>query len=117
MSTGASASILVVESDRQLGQALAEQLAADGFSVELASTAEHARVLARTNAPQLALLGTLDSPCGALELLREIRHSESAGAPWDSRLPAIVVGAGGRELDLLRAFRGGAGDPLPPPAP
>lgn len=117
MSAGTSASILVVESDRQLGQALAEQLAADGFSVELASTAEHARVLARINAPQLALLGALDSPRGALELLREIRHAESPGTPWDSRLPAIVVGAGGRELDLLRAFEAGADDFLSRPAP
>ena len=58
--------ILVVEADRRLGQAIAEELAADGFSVELARTAEHARMLARTNAPRLAVLGLLDSPRGAL---------------------------------------------------
>ncbi len=38
--------ILVVESDRKLGEALASQLAADGFRVELARTARHARILA-----------------------------------------------------------------------
>jgi DNA-binding response OmpR family regulator len=110
MSADTSAPILVVESDRQLGRALAEQLIADGFSVELASTAEHARVLARANAPRLALLGGLDSPCGALELLREIRHAERIRAPWDRELPAIVVGADRRELDVLRAFEAGADD-------
>ncbi len=35
--------ILLVESDRRLGQTIAEQLVADGFSVELACTVEHAR--------------------------------------------------------------------------
>jgi DNA-binding response OmpR family regulator len=110
MSAGTSAPILVVESDRQLGRALAEQLIADGFSVELASTAEHARVLARAHAPQLALLGGLDSPCGALELLREIRLAGSARAPWERDLPAIVLGTGRRELDVLRAFEAGADD-------
>jgi DNA-binding response OmpR family regulator len=104
------APILVVESDRQLGQVLTEQLIADGFSVELARTAEHARVLARANAPRLALLGALDSPCGALELLREIRHAERTGAPWERDLPAIVLGTGRRELDVLRAFEAGADD-------
>jgi DNA-binding response OmpR family regulator len=110
MSADASAPILVVEADRQLGQALAEQLVADGFSVELARTAEHARVLANANAPRLALLGGLDSPCGALELLREIRHAERAVAPWERNLPAIVLGTGRRELDMLRAFEAGADD-------
>jgi DNA-binding response OmpR family regulator len=112
-----SVRILVVESDRQLGQALAEQLIADGFGVELARTAEHARVLARASAPRLALLGGLDSSCGALELLREIRHAERAGAPWERDLPAIVLGAGRRELDLLRAFEAGADDFVLRPTP
>ncbi len=108
--------ILVVESDRHLGQAIAEQLLADGFRVELARTAEHARVLARTSAPKLAVLGGLDSPRGALALLDEIRQSAHAGAPWDRTLPAIVVGSRARELDMLRAFEAGADDFLAKPA-
>jgi two-component system, OmpR family, phosphate regulon response regulator PhoB len=102
--------ILVVESDRQLAAALAEQLLADGFGVELARSAEHARVLARANSPKLALLGSLDSAGGALELLREIRQAGHAGAPWDRALPAIVIAPQGRELDMLRAFEAGADD-------
>ncbi|MGD1058188.1 MAG: response regulator transcription factor [Solirubrobacteraceae bacterium] len=108
--------ILVVESDRQLGQAIAEQLLADGFSVELARTAEHARVLAGARAPQLAVLGGLDSPRGAIELLDEIRRPGRAGTPWDQALPAIVVGSRARELDMLRAFEAGADDFLARPA-
>ncbi|MGO9321846.1 MAG: response regulator transcription factor [Solirubrobacteraceae bacterium] len=115
MSLEPAAPILVVESDRQLGQAIAEQLIADGFNVELARTAEHARVLAGASAPKLAVLGWLDSPRGALELLREIRGAGQLGTPWDGSLPAIVVGAKARELDMLRAFEAGADDFLARP--
>jgi len=107
--------ILVVESERIVGRALAEQLAADGYEVELARTAEHARVLARSSPPRLAVLGSLDSPRGALQLLEEIRECRQQ-ANWDSRLPAIVVGSRARELDVLRAFEAGADDFLGRPA-
>lgn len=116
MSPDPTAPILVVESDRHLGQAIAEQLIADGFNVELARTAEHARILAGASAPKLAVLGWLDSPRGALELLREIRGAGQLGTPWDGALPAIVVGAQARELDMLRAFEAGADDFLARPA-
>jgi DNA-binding response OmpR family regulator len=116
MSPHPAGPILVVESDRQLGQTIAEQLIADGFNVELARTAEHARVLAGASAPKLAVLGLLDSQRGALELLREIRHPETLGAPWDRTLPTIVVGSRARELDMLRAFEAGADDFLARPA-
>jgi DNA-binding response OmpR family regulator len=102
--------ILVVESDRQLGHAIAEQLLADGFSVELARSAEHARILAGTNTPQLAVLGGLDSPRGTLELLDEIRRSGGADTRWNHALPAIVMGPRARDLDMLRAFEAGADD-------
>ncbi len=105
-----AAPILVVESDRHRGDAIAEQLLADGFRVELARSAEHARVLARCSAPRLAVLGWLDSPPGALELLREIRRAGQLDTPWDDGLPAIVVGARAREMDMLRAFEAGADD-------
>ena len=84
MSLDATAPILVVESDRQLGQAIVEQLIADGFKVELARSAEHARMLADASAPKLAVLGRLDSPSGALELLREIRRPGRPGTAWDA---------------------------------
>jgi len=116
MSPDPAGPILVVESDRHLGHALAEQLVADGFKVELARTAEHARILAGTSAPKLAVLGWLDSPRGALALLDEIRQSAHAGTPWDRALPAIVVGSRARELDMLRAFEAGADDFLARPA-
>jgi DNA-binding response OmpR family regulator len=116
MSSNPPGPILVVESDLKLSHAIAEQLLADGFSVELARTAEHARVLAGANAPRLAVLGSLDSPRGALELLDEIREPGPAGTLWDQALPAIVMGSRARELDMLRAFEAGADDFLARPA-
>ncbi len=91
---------LVVEHDPEVGRPLVEQLVADGYRARLARTAEHARVLARTLRPSVALLGDLESPHAALELLAEIRGGGSAapaGAerPWPAepardrgRLPA-----------------------------
>ena len=111
-----SGRILVVESDSPVGRELVGQLAADGYTAELASSAEHARVLAGAGAPLLAVLGDLGSPRGALELLEEIREEDRCDAPWDGELPVIVVGAQAHELDVLRAFEAGADDFLAGPA-
>jgi DNA-binding response OmpR family regulator len=113
--------ILVVEHDREIGAALLEQLAADGYRVRLACTAEHARSLACALAPGLLLLGDLDTGTAAIELLTEIRsgawcQGRRAGSPWPDRLPAIVIGSKAQESDLLRAFEAGADDFLARPA-
>jgi DNA-binding response OmpR family regulator len=108
--------ILVVESDPQLGRAIVEQLHADGYQAQLARSAEHARVLADRSVPKLAVLGGLDSPRGALELLREIREADHGRVPWEPGLPTIVVASQAQELDMLRAFEAGADDFLARPA-
>jgi DNA-binding response OmpR family regulator len=107
--------ILVVESDRRLGEALASQLAADGFRVELARTARHARILASESHPGLALLGRLENPRDALSLLDEIRRAADESPCWDRRMPAMVIGGAAAELDVLRAFEAGADDFVPSP--
>jgi hypothetical protein len=43
---GSHAPILVVEADADLGEALVDQLVADGYPVKLARTEGHARLLA-----------------------------------------------------------------------
>ncbi len=101
--------VLLVDADRRFGEALAQQLAADGYRVELARTARHARILASGAKPRLAVLGGLEEPRGALSLLEEIR-GEASGAAWDSRMAVLVIGQAGAELDALRAFDAGADD-------
>jgi DNA-binding response OmpR family regulator len=114
--TGGRAPILVVESDSAIGSAIAVELDADRFPVELAQTAEHARSLAQANEPKLVVLGDLGSGRGALELLGEIREGGRAGMAWRQGLPAIVIGSRAGEADVLRAFETGADDFLARPA-
>jgi DNA-binding response OmpR family regulator len=105
--------ILLVEADPSLGRELVEQLRADRFQAVLARSAEHARTLARTHALRAAVLGEIESPRGALDLLEEIRRGSDADASrsvWDARLPVIVAGSGAGQLGLLRAFEAGADD-------
>jgi DNA-binding response OmpR family regulator len=116
MSDAQAISILVVEADAHEAHVMAEQLTADGYGVTLAHTAAHARALAGRSSPGLAVLGSIDSPRGAVGLLEEIRHAQDGRTPWDRELPAIVLGAGARETDMLRAFEAGADDYLPSPA-
>jgi DNA-binding response OmpR family regulator len=110
------AAILVVESDEVLGAAIVEQLAADGYRAELARTAEHARILAARCMPKLAVIGDLDMPRGALELLGEIRATDRERALWARELSVIVVSSRAHQLDVLRAFEAGADDFLARPA-
>jgi DNA-binding response OmpR family regulator len=132
MSSGGSPAILVVEYDSEIGRPIVDQLVADGYGARLARTAGHARALVRECQPELAILGDLESPQGALDLLSEIRGSRpratresgpggsSSGSgdrdPWPRDLPAIVISSRAREPDLLRAFELGADDFLVRPA-
>jgi DNA-binding response OmpR family regulator len=108
--------ILVVESDAVIAKTLVEQLAGDGYEVELAGTAEHARMRARWRPPRLILLGGLDCSRGSLELLEEIRQTACGRPLWAPEVPVIVIGASVSELDMLRAFEAGADDFLARPA-
>lgn len=115
------ASILVVEASESIGCELVEQLRADRYPAMHARTEEHARVLARAQAIRAIVLGALDTPRGALDLLEEIRHrttSPSYGRPaWAEDLPAILLGPSTTQLDLLRAFEMGADDFIAHPPP
>jgi DNA-binding response OmpR family regulator len=111
----AAVAILVVEADAALGGALVTQLIADGYRAQLARSSEHARVLASDHEPKLAVIGDLNSPRGALELLGEIRDVDRRDAPWTPDLPIIVVSPRGHEMDMLRAFEAGADDFLSGP--
>jgi DNA-binding response OmpR family regulator len=107
------AAILFVHSNPSFARELVEQLRADRFQAVLASGAEHARALVRMHRVRLVVLGELDTPRGALDLLEEIRGGCDMGgtrAHWDARLPVIAIGSGARQLELLRAFEAGADD-------
>jgi DNA-binding response OmpR family regulator len=105
--------ILLVQSNSLLAREIVEQLRADRFQAVLATGAEHARTLARMHRVRVVVLGELEDPRGALDLLEEIRGAYETGgarAHWDSRLPVIAIGSGAGQLELLRAFDAGADD-------
>lgn len=102
-----SPSILLVEHDPEIATPVVEQLTADGYSIVLAHSAQHARALAAMAAPMLLVLGRLASSHDSLALLCEIRGEED---PWPRHLPVLVLGAPASPLDLLRAFSAGADD-------
>jgi len=103
--------VLVVEPEPALAGELVDQLVADGCGARVALTAEHARALARAHTPDAVLLGALDPPRGALDLLAVIRRGAS---PWVDGLPVLVLGSPA-VLDLVRAFEAGADDFLARP--
>ncbi len=113
-------SLLVVEQDERIAHPLVDQLAADGYRARQARTTEHARALLRADPPHAALLGELETPRAALELLVEIRGGgllvpRGTQSSWPGSLPVIVMGPRVEEPDLLRAFDAGADDFLARP--
>ncbi len=62
------------------------------------------------------MLGELDTPHGALGLLRKIRSGDPDASPWQQDIPVIVLSSNTQEPDLLRAFEAGADDFLARPA-
>jgi DNA-binding response OmpR family regulator len=105
--------ILVIEADRDLGQAIAEQLVADEHPAKLALSTNHAETLAGREPPRLVVLGELDTPHGALELLRKIRDSDPGASPWQEDMPVIVLSPNTQAPDLLRAILRRADGPKP----
>ena len=89
---------------------LAAALTLDGFEVQHARSAGHARALAVVGRPALAVLGGLGSPRGALDLLVEIRACVPGAGPWDPSLGVIALGGLGGGADVLRALDCGADD-------
>ncbi len=105
-----AAPVLLVDADRRFGEAVAAQLIADGYRVELARTARHARILAAEAHPCLAVIGRLAEPREALGLLEELRTCDEETGSWNRSMPALVIGGGGDQLEVLRAFDAGADD-------
>jgi DNA-binding response OmpR family regulator len=108
--------ILVIDSDAEVGQVLVDQLRMDGYLSLLAQSAAHARTLACQGPPRAIVLGDLGSPRGALDVLGEIRDAPTEDSPWDASTPVIMVSARADELDLARAFSSGADDFMARPA-
>jgi DNA-binding response OmpR family regulator len=108
--------VMVIDGDPDTGQSLVDQLRMDGYLSLLAQNAAHARALAGQGPLRAIVLGDLDSPRGALDVLSEIRDTSSSDSPWEASTPVIMVSSRSEELDLARAFSSGVDDFMARPA-
>ena len=99
--------ILIVEDDERIRNALRAILVACGYSVQETGNARTALAMTASHNPDLMLLD-LGLPDGdGMELIRSVRG-------W-SQVPIIVVSARGHERDKVEALDSGADDYITKP--
>jgi DNA-binding response OmpR family regulator len=103
-------SLLVVEDDDATRDFLAENLAADGFTVATASEPGEAVRAIELRRPDLVLLDLLLSGGHGLAVLDRVRAADGLGSRLDPQVPVIVVSGRGAEIDRVRGFARGADD-------
>ncbi|HZU12102.1 MAG TPA: response regulator [Chloroflexota bacterium] len=94
--------ILVVEDDRSLREALAYNLQREGFRAVVAEDADTAVILARREQPSLILLDLMLPGGSGFEVCRAVRTFTAA--------PIIMLTARGEEVDRVRGLETGADD-------
>ena len=105
--------VLIAESDELTLRARGDELLLDGYEVIAAQTDPASRTKLAQGAPDALILGTLETPAGSLQLLRDLRAGAIPRA--DSRLPVISTGAD-NDHQAIRHYQAGADIALPPNA-
>lgn len=95
-------SILLVEDERALREALADALASEGFIVSQAETGAAGLAAFRASPPDLILLDLMLPEMGGIEVCRAIRGN--------SQVPIIMVTAKASEADRISGLNLGADD-------
>lgn len=103
-------SVLVVEDDAAVAGFLADNLAADGFSVWVADQADAALKAIEFREPDLVLLDLWLHGSSGLVVLDAVRSSDGVSSRFDPELPVMVVSGRGSELDRVRGLNRGADD-------
>jgi DNA-binding response OmpR family regulator len=109
------AQVVVCEDDTATLELLCDHLAADRFGALAAPTASDALRLCRYNQPDLLLLDLALPDASGLDVLREIREADGAGARFDPKLPVIVLTGRGADDERVRGLEFGADDYLVKP--
>jgi DNA-binding response OmpR family regulator len=103
-------SLLLVEDDETTRTFLADNLAADGFRVAVASGAGEGIRAIEVRRPSLVLLDLMLEDGNGLELLDRVRASDGLASRIDPHVPVIVLTARAGESDRVRVFARGADD-------
>src|SRR3954466_4679972 len=107
--------LLVVEDDPATSRFLADNLAADGFSVVAAAGAGEALRAVESRAPALVLLDLGLEEGDGLSVLDRVRASDGLSSRMDPSLPVVVLSGRSGEADRVRGFARGADDYLVKP--
>src|SRR6202046_4775223 len=99
--------ILVIDDDVELCSLVQEYLQAEGFSVECVHDGERGLKKATAGAYLLAVLDVMLPGINGFEVLSRIRAT--------SRLPVLLLTAGGEDVDRIVGLEMGADDYLPKP--
>jgi DNA-binding response OmpR family regulator len=102
--------ILIADDNRMGRAALSRNLEADGFCVLEAATETAAQQFLETTDVDLLILEHGLSGVDILQLLRTIRHTDSARSRIDPDLPVLVLTTEEREFERLRCFELGCDD-------
>ena len=105
-----TATILLIEDHLTTRRFLADNLAADGYEILEAESAEDAERLIASEFPDLAILDLGLPDRDGLELLRGVRESDGVAGRFDPDLPVLVLSGRGGELDRVRGFNRGCDD-------
>ncbi len=101
-------SVLVVEDDSDLREAVVDTLASAGFSVSSASSAEQAQRMLHENTPDLVLSDWNLEQLTGHDLLKHVRRLHSS-------LPVVLMTAYGNVGNAVKAMQDGATDYLQKP--
>jgi DNA-binding response OmpR family regulator len=107
--------VLIVEDDPATAAFLADNLAADGFSVASASAPGEALRAIELRHPDLIVLDVMLEGGSGLEVLDRVRASDGTSARIDPDVPVLVLSGRGSEVERVRGFARGADDYLVKP--
>jgi DNA-binding response OmpR family regulator len=99
------ATILLVDNDPALVDALGRALGSEGYTVRFAQTAAEAALAIESARPDLVLLDLMLPDTDGLVLLEKLRQGEAS-----SHLPVIVLSGRQRQVDRVLSLKFGADD-------
>lgn len=106
------ATILLIEDHRTTRRFLADNLAADGYEILEAGSAEDAERMLASQFPDLAVLDLGLPDRDGLELLEKVREADRVAGRFDPDLPIVVLSGRGTEVDRVRGLHRGCDDYL-----
>ena len=102
--------LLIADGDETTRRFLGDNLTCDGYSVLEAQTVEHTLALASSHYPDALILGDLEQPRDAIDVLRQIRDADDVDSSIDVDLPVLVCSGRSDDLARLRGFDAGCDD-------